>query len=72
MTEKEMVRLWVQTWKDAGPELEKIRLREARDQDNRLTLKLLAPAFEHAVRTQHPDNSPGMVEMQRYFAMLRR
>jgi hypothetical protein len=72
MTEREKAQLWVQTWKDAGPELEKIRLREARDQDNLLTLRLLAPAFEHAIRTQPPDDSPGIVEMQRHFAKLRR
>jgi len=72
MTEDELVRKYVKTWEDAGPELEKIRLREARDQDNHLTLQLLEPAFEHALRTQPPDNSPGIVEMQRYFAKLRR
>ncbi len=72
MTEKEQMRLWVQTWKDAGPELEKIRLREVRDEDTRLSLQFLEAAFNHAVRTQPPDNSPGMVEMQRHFAKLRR
>ena len=72
MTEKEQIRLWAQTWKEAGPELEKIRLREVRDEDNQLSLRLLEPAFNHAARTQPPDNSPGMVEMQRHFAKLRR
>jgi hypothetical protein len=72
MTEKETIRLWAQTWKAAGPELEKIRLREVRDEDNLLSLKLLAPAFNHAVRTQAPDESPGLVEMQRHLAKLRR
>ena len=71
MTEKEMIRRWVQTWKEVGPELEKIRLREVRDEDNLLSLKLLAPAFEHAARTQPPDESPGLVEMQRHLAKLR-
>ena len=60
-----------QTWKQAGPELEKIRLREVRDEDNLLSLQLLAPAFNHATRTSVPDLSPGMVEMQRHFAKLR-
>jgi hypothetical protein len=71
MNDQDAVRKWVQTWKDAGPELEVIRLREARDQDNLLTLRLLTKAFNHATRTQAPDHSPGMVEMQRYFARLR-
>jgi len=72
MTEKEMIQRWVQTWNDYGPELEKIRLREVRDEDNLLSLRLLARAFNHATRTQLPDDSPGMVEMQRIFAKLRR
>ena len=71
MTEQEMIRRWVRTWKEYGPELERIRLREVRDQDNLVSLDLLTPAFEHA-RTQPPDESSGLVEMQRYFAKLRR
>lgn len=30
MTEMEMVRRWAQTWKEIGPELERIRLCEVR------------------------------------------
>jgi hypothetical protein len=70
MTEQDAIRGWVRTWVEFGPELETIRLREARDQDNRLSLQLLAGAFNHATRTQPPDHSPGIVEMQRYFAKL--
>ncbi|MBI2685337.1 MAG: hypothetical protein HYX27_03400 [Acidobacteria bacterium] len=72
MDEKELIRRWAQTWKEAGPELEKIRLREARDEDTLLSLQLLAPAFELALAMHGPDESPGMVEMQRHFAKLRR
>lgn len=67
-----MMRRWVETWKRAGPELELIRLREVRDEDTRLSLQLLAGAFDHAVRNNPPDESPGMVEMQRLFAKLPR
>ena len=72
MAEKDAVRLWAQTWKQFGPELEKIRLREVRDEDNLLSLQLLARAFNHAKRTQPPDTSPGLIEMQLHFAKLRR
>ena len=71
MTEKEAIRLWAQTWKEFGPELERIRLCEVRDEDNLQSLQLLARAFNHATRTQPPDESSGLVEMQRYFAKLR-
>jgi hypothetical protein len=72
MTERETIQRWVRTWKEAGPELEKIRLREVRDEDNLLSLRLLARAFNHATRTQPPGESSGLVEMQRHFAKLRR
>ena len=71
MTEREMVRRWAQTWKQAGPELEKIRLREVRDEDNLLSLRILARAFNHATSAEPPCESSGLVEMQRHFAKLR-
>lgn len=66
-----MIRRWAQTWKLAGPELERIRLPEVRDEDSLLSLRLLAPAFELAARSEPGDASPGLVEMQRHFAKLR-
>ena len=72
MTEAEMNRRWAQTWKEAGPELEKIRLREVRDADNLLSLQLLASAFNHATSSQPPRETSGLVEMQRHLAKLRR
>lgn len=68
MTEQEMMRAWVQAWKDAGPELEKIRLREVRDADNLLVLQQLAPMFNHATSSMPPRGASGLVEMQRLFA----
>ena len=72
MDEREMVRRWVQTWKDAAPELEAIRRREIREADNLQVLASLEGAFNHAVRTMPPRLSSGMVEMQEWFAKLRR
>jgi hypothetical protein len=71
MTEREMIRRWVRAWKDAAPELERIRLRQVRDEDQPLALSQLARAFNHATRTQPPGESSGLVEMQRYLARLR-
>ena len=72
MTEKEALRRWAQTWKLFGPELERIRLRELRDEDNRLSLQLLARAFNQATSTQPAAVTSGLVEMQRHFAKLRK
>ena len=72
MDEREQIRRWVQTWKEAGPELEAIRRREIAEADTRHDLELLEGAFNHGVRTSPPTTTSGLVEMQRYFAKLRR
>jgi hypothetical protein len=72
MTGKETLRRWAQTWKETGPELERIRLRAVREEDNLLSLRLLARAFNHATSTQPPGGSSGLVEMQRHLAKLGR
>jgi len=72
MDEREMMALWVRTWKEAGPELEAIRRREIREADNLAVLASLESAFNHAARTMPPRPSSGMVEMQAWFARLRR
>jgi hypothetical protein len=71
MDEREILRLWVQTWKEAGPRLQAIRHREIQEADNLKALASLEGAFNHAQRTLPPRPSSGMVEMQRWFAKLR-
>ena len=64
-----MIRRWVETWKQAGKELEAIRRREIAEADNVHVLELLEDAFNHAAGMP-PRPSSGLVEMQRYFAKL--
>ena len=59
MTDQEMIKRWAQTWKEVGPELELMRLREVRDEDTALSLELLAPAFEQALRAGNPASLAG-------------
>jgi hypothetical protein len=72
MDEREAMRRWVRTWKEAGPELDAIRRREIRDADNHKVLAVLEGAFNHATRTMPLRPSSGMIEMQEWFAKLRR
>ena len=72
MDELELMRRWVDTWRDARPALEAIHREEVRTADNLRVLALLEPAFNHALRTLPPRTSSGMVEMQHWFAKLRR
>ena len=71
MDEREMMRRWVQTWKEAGPELEAIRREEIAKADNNQVLAALEDAFNDALKAP-PRESSGMVEMQKWFAKLRR
>ena len=64
------VRRWVETWKQAGPELEAIRRREVREADNVRALAMLEGLFNHATRSLPPRTTSGLVEMQKYFAKL--
>ena len=66
------VRRWVETWKQAGPELEAIRRREVREADNVRALAMLEGLFNHATRTLRPRTTSGLVEMQKYLAKLAR
>ncbi|MBM3760975.1 MAG: hypothetical protein FJW36_12095 [Acidobacteria bacterium] len=62
---------WVNTWKQAGLELESIRLEELRSTDTTQSLRMLASLFNQATRTHPPRQDSGLVEMQRVFARLR-
>lgn len=66
-----MIRQWVAAWKEAGPELERLRQEDVRNADPRESIQILASAFNYATRSQPPRESSGMVEMQRIFAKLR-
>ena len=72
MDEREAMRRWVETWKRAGPELEAIRRKEIEKIDVHKHLAALEGAFNHATRTLPPRETSGLIEMQSWFAKLRR
>jgi hypothetical protein len=45
---------------------------KSREADNLQVLTVLESAFNHALRTMPPRQSSGLVEMQKWFAKLRR
>ena len=68
MDEQEITKRWVETWKQAGPELDAIREREVREADNLKVLATLEMAFNQALYAQPPRESSGLVELQRHLA----
>jgi hypothetical protein len=72
MEERELMRRWVEAWKEAGPVLDAIRRQEIGEADNLAGLASLESVFNQAVREMPVRPSSGLVEMQSWFAKLRR
>ena len=64
-------RRWVQAWKEAGPELERIRREELRRLDTQVvsqrTIELLCGPADYEVPPRKPQPTSGLVEQQRLF-----
>jgi hypothetical protein len=70
--EREMIKRWIEAWKAAGPELEKMRAEDIRSADTALAIEQLADAFASALYLHRPRPDSGLVEQQRWFSRLRR
>ena len=58
---------WVQAWKEAGPELERIRREELRGLDSKRTIALLCGPADYSRPPRAPKPTSGLVEQQRWF-----
>lgn len=65
-------RRWVNVWKSAGIELERIRERELRDVDTTEALALLMGHADYTVAPFAPSPDSGLVDQQRWFARAAR
>ncbi len=74
--EKELTKRWIETWRVAGPLLEKIRDEElaAMTEEQARTASdavLSMTDYEHWIAPERRESS-GLIEQQRLFARLRR
>ena len=58
---------WVQTWNEAGPELERIRREELRRLDPARAISLLCGPADYSVPPRAPKPTSGLVEQQQWF-----
>ena len=65
-------RRWVETWRAAGPELERIRQDELRRLDTRRAIALLCGPADYTAPPRAPKPTSGLVEQQRWFQKIRR
>jgi len=71
-SQDELTRRWVETWKTAGPQLERLRAEEIRNTDTAQAIEQLDDAYESARLHWTPPTTSGLVEQQRWFARLRK
>jgi hypothetical protein len=65
-------RRWVQAWKNAAPELERIRRQELRQLDAYAAIALLCGEANYREAPRAPKPTSGLIEQQRVFRRLRR
>ncbi len=65
-------RRWVEAWKKAGPELERLRREELRGLDPLGAIAMLCGPADYHVPPRAPKPSSGLTEQQRLFAKMRR
>jgi len=68
----EQAQRWVNTWKDAGPVLERLRRDELRHRDQQHTLELLCGPADYTVAPRAPKPTSGLIEQQHWFMKARR
>ena len=69
--EKQLTLKWIECWRKAGPELERLRREDIRQADTRKAVKAFAGMVKAALRTLPARSDSGLVEQQRYFRQLR-
>jgi hypothetical protein len=65
--EIELGRRWVQAWRAAGPELERLRREELRRLDGWQAISLLCGPADYHVPPRVARSTSGLVEQQRWF-----
>lgn len=63
-------RRWVEAWKLAGPDLERIRRQELRELDTYRAIELLCGTADYTKPPRAPRLTSGLVEQQQWFMRL--
>ncbi len=74
MTDKEIVtaKKWIANWRETGPILERLRVKEYRASNLAETLLSLTDVTGASLHAHPPKPDSGIIEMQRLFAKLRK
>jgi len=70
-SDKNKIRVWIETWKKAGAALEEIRRHELESDDYGKNQELIDNMLQFACEHRKPRLSSGLVEQQRWFMKMR-
>jgi len=70
-SELELAKRWVETWRRAGPELERIQAQELANYNHEEHWPAIDQMLEWAHRNARPRTSSGLLEMQKHFMKWR-
>lgn len=65
--EKKLTLRWIEIWRKAGPELERIRREEIRKTDTQKAIRMFDGMFAEVIRSRPPRLTSGLVEQQAIF-----
>jgi hypothetical protein len=63
----EQGRRWVEAWREAGREMERLRREELRSLDAQRAIALLCGPADYRVPPRAPKPTSGLIEQQRWF-----
>jgi hypothetical protein len=70
-SQRELLRRWVDTWRQAGPELDEVRRSEIESADTPEAVRQLFGTGEDPIDIPPPLATSGLVEQQAWFAKMR-
>jgi hypothetical protein len=69
--ERAKIRAWIEAWKVAGPEMERMRAEDIRRADTAEAIEIFSGMLPQVWKTHPPRPASGLVEQQEIFAKLR-
>jgi hypothetical protein len=70
-TQSELLRRWVDTWRQAGPELDEVRRREIEFADTQEAVRQLFGTGDDPIDVPPAPATSGLVEQQAWFTKIR-
>ncbi len=69
--QRDLLQRWVDTWRQAGPELDEVRRREIETADTQEAVRQLFGTDDDPIDIPPPPATSGLVEQQAWFAKMR-